>query len=539
MLQHEIESLQQELIAVKKANKDLVVHKQQLDAILNNAPVEVYLKDRDGRYLRINKQFEKIFGVKNEELVGLLPTDVHNSELAVSTQNHDLLVLRTGLAQRLEEKARLVGGDQMHTLLTIKFPVFNDDGDVDGLGAIVTDITEQKQMEETLRRVQKMDAIGQLTGGIAHDFNNILCIVMGNLELLENYIEKDGLASTRLETAYKSASRGAELIKKLLSFSGKRGEMAKLVSLNVFLSGMEALVVQSMTVSINTKMLLEKDLWMVKIDPGELEDALINLSLNARDAMPDGGEILVRTANVTIDQNYIRDNWQLKDGEFVMLSVCDSGTGMTPEVQKKATEPFFTTKTADQGTGLGLSMVQAFVYRSGGHMRIISEPGMGAEIEILLPRAYEDTRAETPIRQPVGLKYGHETILVVDDEEALADIAVSHLQDLGYKTFTAHDSIEALRVLNANPSTDLIFTDVIMPGEMDGHELALTALQAFPALKVLVTSGFTKDYDDFNSGEIVSTSRPLLSLLRKPYDKLSLSSAVRAALDAEANSLLG
>ncbi|MFT6641934.1 MAG: CheY-like chemotaxis protein, partial [Flavobacteriaceae bacterium] len=354
----------------------------------------------------------------------------------------------------------------------------------------------------------------------------------------EKYIEKDGLAFTRLETAYKNASRGAELIKKLLSFSGKRGEMAKLVSLNVFLSGMEALVVQSMTVIINTKMLLEKDLWMVKIDPGELEDAIINLSLNARDAMPDGGEIMVRTANVNIDQNDIRDNWQLTDGEFVMLSFSDSGTGMTPEVQKKATEPFFTTKTTDQGTGLGLSMVQAFVYRSGGHMRIISEPGMGAEIEILLPRSYEEILAETPIRQQVRLKYGNETILVVDDEKALADIAVSHLQDLGYKTLTAHDSIQALKVLNANPSTDLIFTDVIMPGEMDGHELALIAQQAFPTLKILVTSGFTNEYDDFNSGEIVSTSRPLLSLLRKPYDKLSLSSAVRAALDAEANSLL-
>jgi CheY-like chemotaxis protein len=291
-------------------------------------------------------------------------------------------------------------------------------------------------------------------------------------------------------------------------------------------------------VIINTKMLLEKDLWMVKIDPGELEDAIINLSLNARDAMPDGGEIMVRTANVNIDQNDIRDNWQLTDGEFVMLSFSDSGTGMTPEVQKKATEPFFTTKTTDQGTGLGLSMVQAFVYRSGGHMRIISEPGMGAEIEILLPRSYEEILAETPIRQQVRLKYGNETILVVDDEKALADIAVSHLQDLGYKTLTAHDSIQALKVLNANPSTDLIFTDVIMPGEMDGHELALIAQQAFPTLKILVTSGFTNEYDDFNSGEIVSTSRPLLSLLRKPYDKLSLSSAVRAALDAEANSLL-
>ncbi|MFT5893784.1 MAG: PAS domain S-box-containing protein [bacterium] len=538
MLQHEIESLQQELIEIKKTNKDLLVYKQQLDAILNNAPVEVYLKDREGRYLRINKEFEKIFGVKSEELIGCLPCDVHDSELAVSTRNHDLLVLRSGVAERREETASLVGDDQMHTLLTIKFPVFNDDGEVDGLGAIVTDITEQKQMEETLRRAQKMDAIGQLTGGIAHDFNNILCIVMGNLELMESHIEKDGIAFTRLKTAYKSASRGAALIRKLLSFSSTRGEMTKLVSLNTFLSGMEALITQSLTVSIETKMLLENNLWTVEIDPGELEDAILNLSLNARDAMPDGGQMTIQTANVIINPIDIWRDSQLSVGNFVMLSVCDNGAGMTSDVQKKATEPFFTTKATDQGTGLGLSMVHSFVYRSGGHMRIKSEPGKGTEIEILLPQSNEETQKETLINQPVSLHYGDETILVVDDEQALADIAVSYLQNLGYKTFIAHDSNQALRVLNANPSIDLMFTDVIMPGEMDGYELAVKAKQTFPVLKVLITSGFTKTHDDFSDGEVSSTSKQLLNLLRKPYDKLSLSSAIRAVLDTHDNSQL-
>lgn len=536
MLQHEIESLQEELIEVRKTNKELLVHKQQLDAILNNAPVEIYLKDRDGRYLRINKQFEKIFGVKNDDLLGSFPIDVHDPELAASTRNHDLLVLRSGKAKHQEETAKLVSDDKTHTLLTVKFPVFNDDGKVDGLGAIVTDITEQKQLEETLRRVQKMDTIGQLTGGIAHDFNNILCIVMGNLELIETHIKYDDIATTRLKTAYKSASRGAELIKKLLTFSGKRNDTATLVSLNVLLNGMQALIAQSLTVSINPTMLLDHELWMTKIDPSELEDAIINLSLNARDAMPGGGQTTVRTANVIIDQHDIRDNSQLAEGQYVLLSICDNGTGMTPEVQKKATEPFFTTKATGQGTGLGLSMVQSFVYRSGGQMRIISELGKGTEIEILLPRALEETQEVPSENQPDDLKFGHETILVVDDEEALVDIAVSHLNHLGYITFIAHNSKEALSVLNANPSIDLIFTDVIMPGEMDGHELAVTAKQAFPAVKVLITTGFAKKYDTFDSDEITRSSKPQLSILRKPYDKLSLSSAIRATLDTNENS---
>ena len=531
MQQHEIESLQQELIEAKKTNKELLVYKQQLDAILNNAPVEIYLKDRDGRYLRINKQFERIFGVKNDDLLGVFPNDVHDPELAASTRNHDLLVLRTGKAKHREETAKLVSDEKFHTLLTVKFPVFNEDGEVDGLGAIVTDITEQKQLEETLRRVQKMDAIGQLTGGIAHDFNNILCIVMGNLELIEEHIEDNVIALTRLKTAYNTASRGADLIKKLLSFSGRRGEMAKFVSLNDFLSGMETLITQTLTVNVNFKMSLEQDLWMVKIDPGEFEDAIINLSLNARDAMLDGGQMLVRTANVVIDQHDMRHDSKIADGNYVLLSVCDNGTGMTPEVQKKATEPFFTTKATGRGTGLGLSMVQSFVYRCGGQMRIVSELRKGTEIEILLPRAHEETGELTPKNQPEGLMFGHETILVVDDEEALVDIAVSHLNSLGYNTLIARNSKEALSVLNANPSIELIFTDVIMPGEMDGHELAVTAKQAFPAMKVLITSGFAKEYDNFDYGENASSSKPQLSLLRKPYDKLSLSSAIRATLD--------
>lgn len=529
----EIESLREELSDLTQAHNELLVYKQQLDAILNNAPVEVYLKDREGRYLRINKQFEKIFGVKNENLVGLLPFDVHDPELAASTREHDLFVLNSGKAERREESARLVSDDQLHTLLTIKFPVFNDDGEVDGLGAIVTDITERKQLEETLRRAQKMDAIGQLTGGIAHDFNNILGIVLGNLELMKLLVSKDEEILSHIEAAYKGASRGTELTRKLLGFSRTTAGLMKLVSLNEFISGMEALITKSLTFSIDTKMLLEEDLWTVEIDPGDMEDAILNLALNARDAMPAGGEMVIKTSNTVIDESYVKCNPQLKVGEYVMLSVCDSGHGMTEEVRKKAMDPFYTTKEAAQGTGLGLSMVYGFVKRSGGHINIYSEPGEGTEIRIYLPRSHEEIKSagETPVAD--DLPHGHETILIVDDEKALVDVAVQYLQDLGYKTVTADNSEQALEVLKGDTDIDLLFTDVIMPGAMDGYELAMTAHKAYPSLKVLITSGFTRKQDELVSGETKYFSRLDSNLLSKPYDKFGLATAVRKVLDEE------
>jgi len=291
----EIDTLRRENAALRKSNEKLLVNKQQLDAIMNNAPVELYLKDREGRYLKINKQFEKIFGVKNEDVVGLLPTDVHDPKLAESTRRHDLMVLNGKVTERREEQAKLVIDQKIHTLLTIKFPVINDRNEVDGLGAIVTDITEHVELEETLRRVQKMDAIGQLVGGIAHDFNNILGIVMGNLELAEYRLKNDEKTMSHVKSAYKSAHRGAELTRRLLGFSRTHAGVMEQVALNRFLLDMDALLAKTLTASISIALQLECQLWSVKIDLGELEDTLLNISINARDAMPNGGELIIQT----------------------------------------------------------------------------------------------------------------------------------------------------------------------------------------------------------------------------------------------------
>jgi len=532
-LQAEVKRLRLKVDALEKSNKELLTNKQQLDAILNNAPVEIYLKDREGRYLRINKEFEKIFGVLNEDLVGLLPEDVHDSELATSTRNHDLFVLASGSVERREEQAKLVSDQQLHTLLTIKFPVFAEDGEIDGLGAIVTDITDRRQAEETIRRVQKMQAMGELTGGIAHDFNNILGIVMGNIELIRILAPDDEKLLSYIDAAYKGAGRGAEITKKLLRFSRASTKSASPVSLSSFLDVMESLIDRTLPLAIRKTWQRDQSPWAVTVDLGELEDAFINIALNAMDAMPSGGQLEFKTTNLSIDEENYKSHPYISSGDYVLITIRDTGMGMTPEVLKRATEPFFTTKSASKGTGLGLSIVYAFVNRSGGHIDIQSEAGSGTRIGIYFPRASAAIKVKkTEVKQP-GLPRGDETILIVDDEPALIAVAVSHLQDLGYKTVSANNSRHALTTLRANPAIDLLFADVIMPGSMNGYKLAVVAQQTFPQLKALITSGFTHRYDELNTDEASPRSVLIDELLAKPYNKQSLALAIRRALDDE------
>ncbi|ASJ72698.1 hybrid sensor histidine kinase/response regulator [Granulosicoccus antarcticus] len=534
-LQLHNERLQRELVELRKSNEELQVCKQQLDALMDNSPVEVYFKDRQGRYLKVNKKFERIFGIKEEKTSGLLPEDICAPNLADSSRDHDLSVLSSGITERREVAAKIACDDQLHTLLTIKFPVFNQDGEIDGLGAIITDISERKQIAEALRRAQRMDAIGQLSGGIAHDFNNILGIVMGNLELLEPHLENNKNATFYLESALKGAERGAELTRKILSFSRPPGGLVKCICLNDFILGMEAITAKSLPVSTDMETQLNDDLWSVCIDPGELEDAILNLTLNARDALSNGGKVIIRTSNEVIDEIYVRFNPQATEGDFVMLSVSDNGHGMTPDIIKRATEPFFTMKEASNGTGLGLSMVYGFVKRSGGHMKILSKPNAGTEVRLYLPRSDELIECDKTISKNTTIQGGSETILIVDDETGLVEIAVTHLQKLGYTTYTANNSQQAMELLDAHEQIDMLFLDVIMPGDMDGLELATAVRHRRPNLKVLLTSGFTRQVHEAAEWDLDADadfkSKLLGGVLKKPYDKQSLSAAVRRVLD--------
>ncbi|MFT5260478.1 MAG: signal transduction histidine kinase [Saprospiraceae bacterium] len=464
-------------------------------------------------------------------MAGLFPVDVHDSELALSTREHDKAVLNSGKSEVREEQAKLVSDGQLPTLLTIKFPVFNVAGEVNGLGAIVTDITETKQLEESLQRSQKMDAVGQLTGGIAHDFNNILAIALGNLALLRNDISGNQKALFHLDAAESGANRAKKLTRKLLGFAQTTARASKRVSLNELIRGMNILIPKSLNFTIETKVVLEQDLWPVNIDEGDFEDVILNLSLNARDAMPEGGQLTIKTSKMVFARSCLDINPQAIVGEFVLFSVGDNESGMTADVQKRSMEPFFTTKETNKGSGLGLSMVYGFVKRSGGFVTIDSEPDQGTEVKIYLPKGQEDKEKPNEHSMPLAPERGHETILIVDDEAGLLDVGAEFLQGLGYKTVTASNAQEAMEILKRDTGIDLLFTDVIMPEGVNGHDLALMIRTQFPAVKVLMTSGYIDKSEALTTVETNYITELTYEILTKPYTLSGLATGVWKALN--------
>ena len=394
--------------------------------------------------------------------------------------------------------------------------------------------TERRLLENQamLRRAQKMEAVGQLTGGIAHDFNNILAIVMGFLGILQRRIADDPTARECVEKALKGAERGAQLTRKLLKFSRKEAGPAKRTAVNEIISDMQDLIAKSLTSGITVETQLASDTWPVMIDSGDFEDAVLNLALNAHDAMPHGGLLVIETANKTLDEHYVQRNPGSRIGDYVMVSVSDTGSGMTTEVKERLFEPFFTTKGEGKGTGLGLSMVYGFVQRSQGHVKVYSEPGHGTTIRLYLPRIDEgpsEVHAELAGEAPRG----RETILIVDDEESLIEIARFYIEDLGYRTVTANDGRQALEILKRDgKAIDLLFSDVVMHGDLDGYRLALAARAVRPGLKVLLSSGFTPKREKFANGEGAFCAELAANLLSKPYNQAELAVSLRRTLDA-------
>ncbi len=401
-----------------------------------------------------------------------------------------------------------------------------------GVVSIQSDITSQRKIEEALRRSQKMDAIGQLTGGIAHDFNNILSIIMGNLELIEDVIGNDEDTKSLTTAALRGAHRGAEITKKLLNFSRMSPSTTTRSSVNNLLENMEHLISKSLTASIQVNFRLSDELWDVDIDPGDFEDAILNLALNAKDALPGEGALTIETTNTLLDKGLAPTTQATEDQEFVLISIRDSGTGMSEEVREKIFEPFFTTKDQGKGTGLGLSMVYSFVQRSDGHITVQSEPEKGTTVNIYLPRTLTTERIEPAREEPQLLYEGTETILVVDDEVALVNIAASLLAKLGYKVITASSSAVALELIHGTQEIDLLFSDVIMPGGIDGYQLAQKALELRPDLKILMASGYTMRHGILGAPESQFVKELSDDLLQKPYSRAQLTQKIRSLLDS-------
>jgi len=407
-----------------------------------------------------------------------------------------------------EEKVTYADDGHMEVLETIKTPIVGQNGEPVGALGVGRDITGRKKMQQTLSRSQKMDAIGQMAGGIAHDFNNILGIVIGNVNLLKRRVKDDDQAVKRIETIKKSAQRAADLTKQLLSFSRQESAQISTADISQVIEGMDNLVARSVTPEVEVVHKLTKGLWLAELDLGDFEDALLNLILNARDAMPNSGILTIETKNRTLDSTDIKSQVEFKSGDYIELSIGDTGSGISKENLEHIYEPFFSTKPQGKGTGLGLSMVFGFIQRSGGHIIVNSELGVGTTFFLYLPRSNkQEDQAETHFLKPDVLPRGHETILVVDDEDELLLLAKESLQDLGYQVVTAGNGQHALEQLVNEPSIAILFSDVVMPGGMTGYELAEQAVALRPDLKVLLTSGYT--------GKSLAKNHETLS---KPYD---------------------
>ena len=391
------------------------------------------------------------------------------------------------------------------------------------------EIMGREKVEEQLRQVQKMEAIGQLSGGIAHDFNNMLAVIMGALNIMQRRIARgDFNVQPLMQAAIEGAQRGGALTHRLLAFARKQLLEPRPLDANKLVSGMSDLLRRTLGETIQTEVVLSGGLWRIHADAHQLETSILNLVVNARDAMPpQGGKLTLETANAQLDEKHAVAHADARPGDYVLISVTDNGTGMPPEVVARAFDPFFTTKDPGKGTGLGLSQVYGFVTQSGGHIKIVSDLGQGTTFKIYLPRYTGAAEIESakPADDAAARPVQGESILVVEDDEAVRRLAVEGLSELGYAVIHADTAEHALKALDEHPSVVLLFTDVVMPN-VNGRELAAQALARRPDLKVLFTTGYTRE-------AVVrdGTLEPGVRLIGKPYTLHQLSRAVRETLD--------
>ncbi len=388
---------------------------------------------------------------------------------------------------------------------------------------------ELEKHAEAVRQLQKMEAVGQLTGGIAHDFNNLLQVIVGNLELIRRTVPPDaGQTLKAVASAMNSARAGAAMTQRLLAFARRQPLDPKPINANALLGGLSELLRRTLGETIDVETALAADLWQAEVDASEFERAVLNLVVNARDALPAGGRLSIESANFTLDQAYAALNPDAAPGQYVAISVTDTGVGMNAETLRQAIEPYFTTKPVGQGTGLGLSQVYGFVKQSGGHLKLYSELGMGTTVRMYLPRLEDErTAAATTIGERDTPRGQRELVLVVEDDAEIRRLSVQALRDLGYQVIEASDGTEALQMLGAHADVALLFTDIVLPGGMTGADIAAKAQAERPKLKVLFTTGYARNAIVHN-GRLESG----VQLLVKPFTFVDLAAKVREVLDS-------
>ena len=430
---------------------------------------------------------------------------------------------------RLAAMARKLGlGD-----LSARIPPPHPRGELGGLMTLLNGTAESlerqraaiDELNQKLSHSQKMEAMGQLTGGVAHDFNNLLTVILGNAEYLAEKLAPNEELHQIADSIATAAERGSDLTGSLLSFARKQPLVPKDIDIGQKILGMEQLLRRSLDEHIECEFLLDRDLWLASVDPGQLASALLNLVLNARDAMPEGGKLTVEVRNSSLDESDADANGEARPGDYIMVAVTDTGSGMTPEVAGRAFEPFFTTKEVGKGTGLGLSMVYGFANQSGGSMQIHSEPGHGTVVKLFFPRVGVPQPADTPSAGRTATAAGSETILAVEDDDMVRSYVEKELKELGYRVIVARDGRAALEILRGPEKIHLLFTDVVMPGGMFGPALAKEASRLRPDLKILFTSGYSEHPVKSLDG-LEREAR----ILNKPYRRNDLASMLRSVL---------
>jgi PAS domain S-box-containing protein len=494
----------------------------------------IYMLDPTGVVINWNPGAQRIKGYSREEILG-----AHFSRF-YTEPDRDKGVPREALATAMrtgkyEAEGWRVRKDGTQFWASIVINAIRDaNGGIIGFAKVTRDLTERRAAQERLQQSQKMEGIGQLTGGVAHDFNNLLTIIIGNLEALQRQLHDPSPDLERLQRSAGNAMRGARraesLTQRLLAFSRQQPLDPKPVDVGRLVTGMSDLLRRTLGEQVAVETVLAGGLWRAHADPNQLEVAMLNLAVNARDAMPDGGKLTIETSNMHLDERYAAGQVEVLPGQYVMLAVTDTGVGMSREVREKAFDPFFTTKDVGHGTGLGLSQVYGFVKQSRGHVKIYSEPGEGTTIKIYLPRFHaEADHPEEEAVGPVARGAKHETILVVEDDEDVRIYSTDTLRDLGYRVLEASNAAAALSMLSNHPEIAVLFTDVGLPGGMNGRQLAEEARKRRANLKVLFTTGYARN-------AIVHDGRldPGVELLTKPFTQSALSEKLRDIIDANA-----
>ena len=507
----------------KAAERAVIENHSLLKAVVEGTSGAVFVKDIEGRYVMINSACARLFGLTVEEVLGRGDHDLFPQDVADEMVEHDEQVLRSGTAHTIEEAPTMRGITR--TYLTTR-GVYRDAQDqVIGLVGFSRDISDLKRLEQQLRQSQKMEAVGQLAGGVAHDFNNLLTAIIGFGEMAFNSLAPDDPNRELITEIRRAGQRAANLTRQLLAFSRKQVLRPEVVSLNTLLVDVMKLLQRLIGEDIELSLSPDEALGLAKIDPGQFEQAVINLAVNARDAMPHGGTLTIETSNVELDAAYASLHEDLAPGRYVMVAVSDSGVGMDEATRTHIFEPFFTTKPTGEGTGLGLAMVYGFVKQSGGHVEAYSEPGRGTMFKIFLPRVF-DAVVTAPADDAAAMPQGHETVLLVEDEEAVRTLAGRVLQAAGYTVLSARNGPEAIRLADEHPETiQLLATDLVMP-RMSGLEVASQLTQTRPGIRILLMSGYP------NEAAMRHGVPPGASLLQKPFNAVALARAVRQVLDA-------